>query len=189
MAKPKVMVITGSIRPGRSGDKVGKWVVDELSKQDLFETAHVDLGELALPLSKEPKHPKSGVYSFDLTKQWSEMVSSADGFILVTPEYNHGYPAGVKNALDYLYKEWNDKPIGFVSYGVVSGSRAVEQLRQVVLELLMVPLHAQVLIPLSFAGGDVLANMEAQGVALENMAAEMSVWLSRLASARETANV
>jgi NAD(P)H-dependent FMN reductase len=108
----------------------------------------VDLAELDLPLLNEPKHPRLQDYQHEHTKRWSEMVKVADAFVLVTSEYNHGYPAPLKNAIDYLHHEWRDKPVGCVSYGgVAAGTRALQALKPVVSVLGMHPVAAGVNIP------------------------------------------
>ncbi len=144
----KIQIIIGSTREGRVGDKVGNWLFELAQQRKDFQAELVDLKEWNLPLFNDPNSPGTGNYSYDYTKKWSQKISEGDAYILVTCEYNHGYPASLKNALDHLYKEWNGKPVGFVSYGgIAAGTRAVEQLRQVVQELHMIPSHDEVNIP------------------------------------------
>ena len=144
----KIQIILGSTREGRNGEKVCKWITDIAKKNKETEYEVVDLKEWNLPMFNDPKPPIYGEYSYDYTKKWSKKISEADGYIIVTPEYNHGYPGVLKNALDLLYKEWNNKPVAFVSYGgYVGGSRAVEQLRLVAVELQMTPIREEVNIP------------------------------------------
>ena len=115
----------------------------------------VDLRDWPLPFFDQQTPPMMGNYTDPLQQRWAEQVARADGFVLVTPEYNHGYPAVLKNALDHLYAEWNGKPVGFVGYGGPGGGlRAVEQLRQVVIELGMVPMRQQVAVPAVYAAFD-----------------------------------
>lgn len=139
-----IAIIIGSTRPKRNGKAVGKWVYTMAQKRDKATYELIDLKEIDLPFLDEPKSPMQGDYAHDHTRKWSERIAPFDGYILVTPEYNHGTSAALKNALDFLYKEWNKKPVGFVSYGSDSGTRAVEQLRQVVVELQMAPIRTQV---------------------------------------------
>ncbi len=106
----------------------------------------VDLADWNLPLLDEPIPPKAGMYQHDHTKRWSSKIAEADGYVIMTPEYNHGYPASLKNALDYLYHEWTGKSVAFVSYGMGGGQLAVRQLYQAVTELQMQPLPKQVAI-------------------------------------------
>lgn len=143
----KIKIILGSSREGRNSQKVAEWFlksVKDLPESGLeFEV--LDLKEWDLPLLSTSMPPMMGEYPEGKTTDWAKAVGEADGFVIVTPEYNHGYPAVLKNALDLLYKEWNSKPVAFVSYGAVSGGiRAVEQLRQVVIELRMIPLKDEI---------------------------------------------
>ena len=160
----KIQIIIGSVREGRAGEKVAQWLFALAKKRKDFQAELVDLKEWNLPLLNDPNLPGSGKYSYDYTKKWSKKISEGDAYILVTPEYNHGYPASLKNALDHLYSEWNGKPVGFVSYGgLAAGTRASEQLKQVVLELKMVPSHDEVNIPFiwqAFDKGGKLADEE-----------------------------
>src|SRR5437588_1030006 len=129
----KLMIVIASTRPGRVGLAVAQWFTDRAIEHRGFEVQVVDLAELDLPFLDEPHHPRLRRYTQDHTYAWSEMVDAADAFVFVTSEYNHGYPASLKNAIDFLNHEWKDKPVGFVSYGGVSaGTRAVQQLKQVV---------------------------------------------------------
>jgi NAD(P)H-dependent FMN reductase len=136
-----LLVIVGSTRPGRLGLPVAHWFVERAKQDGRFEVDLADLALIALPLLDESAHPRLQQYRHQHTKDWSARVAAADGVVLVTAEYNHGYPAPLKNALDYLHAEWMHKPVGFVSYGGVSaGTRAVQQLVQVVRALRMLPL-------------------------------------------------
>ena len=113
----KIQIILGSTREGRNGEKVFKWITEIAKKNKNFEIETIDLKEWNLPMFNDPKPPFMGEYSYDYTKKWSKKISEGDGYVIVTPEYNHGYSAALKNALDHLYKEWNNKPVAFVSYG------------------------------------------------------------------------
>jgi len=150
--KLKIHIILGSTRPGRFSEKPGKWILGELQKKEGIEAELIDLRDWTLPFFNESKSPssmKGEPYSLEIANEWAKKVGEADGFIIVTPEYNHGYPAVLKNALDYVYDQWNNKPVGFVSYGGVSGgTRSVQQLRQVVIELQMVPIRNGIHFPL-----------------------------------------
>ncbi len=144
---PKVLVIVASTRPGRVGRSIADWfhVQAREGRTDVqFEL--VDLADWNLPLLDEPVPPKAHMYQHEHTKRWSAKIAEGDGFVLVTPEYNHGYPGSLKNALDFLYREWNGKPVAFVSYGMNGGRLAARQLLQVVDELQMRPLHEAVAI-------------------------------------------
>jgi NAD(P)H-dependent FMN reductase len=145
---PRLLVILASTRPGRVGLPVAEWFTALAVADGRFESELVDLAELALPLLDEPNHPRLREYSHPHTFGWSETVDAADAVVLVTAEYNYGYPAALKNALDYLHHEWRHKPLGFVSYGgVAAGTRAVQQLKQVTGALQLVPTATAVNIP------------------------------------------
>jgi NAD(P)H-dependent FMN reductase len=151
------MVIIASTRPGRGGEPVARWFIERATAHGAFELTVVDLAEFRLPLLDEPNHPRLRQYVNPHTHEWSGMVGAADAFVFVTPEYNHGYPASLKNAIDFLHNEWRHKPVGFVSYGgVAAGTRSVEQLQQVVSALRMTPVIEQVNIPFyqQFIDGD-----------------------------------
>src|SRR5665213_1973426 len=148
---PHIQIILGSTREGRSGEKVAKWVAKHASARTDFTSEVLDLKEFNLPFFDSAKSPGSSGIIAPAATAWSEAVAKGDGYIIVTAEYNHGYPAPLKNALDHLYKEWNNKPVAFVGYGgMAGGSRAVEQLRQVVAELRMISIRECVLIPVSY---------------------------------------
>ncbi|MDQ3836422.1 MAG: NAD(P)H-dependent oxidoreductase [Thermoproteota archaeon] len=140
----KVAVILGSTRPGRNGEAVAKWVYDIAKKRTDAEFEYIDIQDYELPLLDEPNPPSLGKYSKDHTKIWSAKIDSFDAFVFVTPEYNHGIPGALKNAIDFLYKEWNNKVAGFVSYGGTGGVRSVEHLRLVMAELQVATVRAQV---------------------------------------------
>lgn len=147
----KLMIIWGSSRQGREGGVVAEWVKKRAEADERFEADFVDLKELDLPFFDEPLSPftmsrEGKEYTHPEGKAWAERVGQADGVLIVTPEYNHGPAAVLKNALDWVGPEWIDKPVGFVSYGGVSGgARAVEQLRSITIELGLVqvanPIH------------------------------------------------
>ena len=149
----RLLVIVASTRPGRLGPAVADWFIDATAARakELGVTVDVaDLAEIGLPLLDEPEHPAAGNYTHEHTRAWSRRVAAADAFLVVTPEYNFGMPATLKNALDYLYAEWAWKPVGFVSYGNTSaGTRAVQMAKQVVTTLRMVPIGATVALRLS----------------------------------------
>lgn len=141
-----VAILLGSTRPGRRGEAVAHWILDQLRAAGhpgaSFEL--VDVAEQGLPLLDEPLEPSQGRYDQFHTRRWAEIVDRFDAWIIVTPEYNHGPPAALKNALDFVYAEWNDRAAGFVSYGSAGGLRAVEQLRLVMAELQVATVRAQV---------------------------------------------
>ena len=131
----KVGIILGSTRPGRNGEAVAKWVTELAKKRTDAEYELVDVASFGLPLLDEPIPPSMGKYSKEHTKKWAAKIASLDAFVFVTAEYNHGIPGALKNAIDFLFAEWNDKAAGFVSYGSAMGVRAVEHLRLVMAEV------------------------------------------------------
>lgn len=145
---PRLLIIIASTRPGRVGLPVGQWFEGRAREHGAFELDVVDLAELALPFMDEPSHPRLRQYTQPHTVAWSTRVQAADAFVFVTPEYNFGFNAPLKNALDYLHHEWHYKPVGFVSYGgVAAGTRAVQMLKQVISALKMTPVFETVSIP------------------------------------------
>ena len=145
---PILTVIVGSIRPGRAGQPITEWFTDRARAHGGFDVEVADLAKIRLPLMEEPNHPVLRQYIHPHTHKWSAQIDRADAIVFVTPEYNFGYPATIKNAIDYLHQEWQDKPAGFVSYGAVSaGTRAVQQLKQIITTLKMVPVLDSVNIP------------------------------------------
>jgi NAD(P)H-dependent FMN reductase len=147
----KIKILSGSSRPGRFNDQPVQFVetvARELLASEGVEIEMLDLASINLPFLDEAKPPMMQDYAHDHTKAWSKSIAEADGFIMVTPEYNHSYSPVLKNAIDYLFKEWNHKPVAFVSYGsLAGGSRAVEHLRGVAGELKMYDLREQVMLP------------------------------------------
>ena len=141
-----IAIILGSTRPGRKGEAVAKWVHELASKRTDATYELVDIAEANLPLLDEPLPAGTGKYSQPHTKAWSEKIAPFDGFVFVTPEYNHGMSGALKNAIDFLYKEWTNKAAGIVSYGSIGGARAAEQLRQVLGQLEIADVRAQVML-------------------------------------------
>lgn len=142
----RVGIITGSTRPNRKSLDVAQWVLEIARKRGDAEYELVDIQDFDLPLLDEPKPPSMGEYQQPHTKRWAAKIASLDAFVFVSPEYNHGIPAALKNAIDFLFAEWKDKTAGFVSYGSVGGARAVEQLRLVLAEVHVATVRAQVLL-------------------------------------------
>jgi NAD(P)H-dependent FMN reductase len=142
-----IKIIIGSTRPNRFGPQVANWLMQLASDQKDAKFELIDLKEVGLPFLDEPEPPSGGNYVQEHTKKWSATIKGADGFVWVHPEYNHGMNAALKNALDFLWREWNDKPVALASYGAAAGgSRAAEQLRLVAAALKMFDLRAQVII-------------------------------------------
>ncbi len=148
MTKPVLQVIIGSTRPGRVGSAVADWIIERASGRGDFEVVVSDLGVLNLPIFDEPDHPRLRHYVNQHTKDWSAIVDRSDAFVFVIPEYNYGFNAATKNAIDYLNQEWQNKPAGIVSYGgVAAGTRAAQMLKQVMSALKMIPVVDSVNIP------------------------------------------
>lgn len=144
----KVGIIIGSTRPGRKAEAVAKWAHEIARKRQDAEFELVDIKDFDLPLLDEPVPPALGKYSKPHTKTWAAKIAAFDGYVFVTPEYNHGIPGALKNAIDFLFAEWNDKVAGFVSYGSAGGARSVEQLRLVMAEIKIADVRAQVMLSL-----------------------------------------
>src|SRR3989338_3503215 len=149
MNPPSIHIIIGSTREGRFSEKPARYMYAELGKRTDVQAELVDLRDWPLPFFDQSVTPsyKRAPYPYEMVERWSAKVGEADGYIIVAPEYNHGYPAVLKNAIDWVFKEWAHKPIGFVSYGSAMGARSVEQLRQVAIELSLVPLRPAIHIP------------------------------------------
>lgn len=144
----KVAIVVGSTRPGRKAEAVARWVHGIATKRSDAEFEVVDIKEFDLPLLDEAMPPAMGQYDQPHTKAWAAKVAAFDAYVFVTPEYNHGPSGALKNAIDYLYREWNNKAAGFVGYGSAGGVRAVEQLRLVMGELQVADVRAQVALSL-----------------------------------------
>src|SRR4030088_3544452 len=145
MEKPmlKIAIIIASTRPGRNGEAVAQWVHQIAQKRSDAEFELVDIKDFNLPLLDEPVPAAMGNYSKPHTKAWGAQIDSFDGYVFVTPEYNHGMNGALKNAIDFLYREWNNKAAGFVGYGSTGGSRAVEHLRLIMGEIKIADVRAQ----------------------------------------------
>ena len=184
-----LQVLIASTRPGRQGASVGAWALDQAKVFGKFHVELVDLADVNLPLLDEPKHPRFAQYEHEHTKRWSAIVDRADAFVFVTPEYDHGPPASLINALQYLSREWAYKPVAFVSYGGVSGgTRAVNGIKIVVASLKMVPVFEAVSIPFFTQFVDTESGAfdpgELQAKAAAAMLSELHRWSGALATLR-----
>ncbi len=147
--KPLLHTIIVSTRPGRIGPPIAVWFHDFATQHGKFQTKLIDLADFNLPIYDEPSHPKLHKYEHEHTIRWAQSVSEADAYVFVTPEFNFCPPPSFVNALNYLYREWNYKPCGFVSYGGVSGGmRAVQMEKQLVTTLKMMPMVEGVAVPM-----------------------------------------
>lgn len=192
----RLAIVVGSTRPGRRGPQVASWV-RQAAAAHLRERATVeivDLAQFGLPMLDEPLPAAIGDYRNTHTIEWAATVSGFDGFIFVTPEYNHSMPAALKNAIDFLFAEWNDKAAGFVSYGLNGGTRAVEHLRLTLAEVKVATVRAQVALGL-FTDFDVpdmaepgtFAPADHHGDVMNRMFDEIVDWAHALRPLRERA--
>lgn len=184
----KLKIILGSTREGRFGDKAAKWIYDVAQNRDDLDTELLDLRDYPLPFLGEI--PRSADKTTEIMTKWTAKIDEADAFLIATAEYNHGYPAVLKNALDSIKEEWGGKPVAFISWGGVSGgARAVEQLRQVVIELQMAPIRNSIHIPFSWNLLDKEGllrpgALDAQKESAENLLNQLIRWAKALRNAR-----
>lgn len=186
---PKLAIIIGSTRPNRNGEAVGKWVYEVAKERKDAEFELIDLKEINLPLLDEPVPPSMHKYSKDHTKRWSEKIEGFDGFVFVTPEYNHSTSGALKNALDFLYTEWNNKAAGFVGYGSAGGTRAVEHLRLIMGELQIADVRNQVQLSLftDFENMSVFKPHESKVKNVNAMLDQLISWSEALKTVRDKA--
>ncbi|MEV4567994.1 NAD(P)H-dependent oxidoreductase [Nonomuraea sp. NPDC049419] len=185
----RIGIILGSTRPGRNGEQVAQWVLEHASRRPDATFEIVDLLHYPLPHLDEPMPPAYGQYQNEHTKAWAAKIRSFDGFVMVTPEYNHSTSGVLKNAIDYLFAEWNNKAFGIVSYGSVGGARAAEHLRLIGGELKLADVRTNVTLSLfaDFEGFTKLAAGEHQVAALSTMLDEVLAWSRALAPLRQAA--
>jgi NAD(P)H-dependent FMN reductase len=184
----KIGIILGSTRPGRNGETVARWAYEVASQRTDAEFELVDLLDYKLPHLDEALPPSLGQYSQPHTLEWANKIASFDGFVMVTPEYNHSTSGALKNAIDFLYAEWNNKAVGFISYGSAGGTRAVEHLRLISGELQMADVRSQVALSLftDFENFSVFRPSNFQLEALNNTLAQVVAWSNALAPMRVT---
>jgi NAD(P)H-dependent FMN reductase len=187
MSTLKIKVIVASTRPNRFSEKPAQWIFELAAKRSDLDVELLDLRDYPLPFFEEPLPPglAKDSYTNPVVVKWRDKVRDGDGFIIVTPEYNHGYPAVLKNAIDYVYYAWARKAVAFVSWGGAGGARGVEQLRAVAVELDMAPLRQAVHIPnpwfiQDMSGIDTEANQQAAKVLLDSL----TWWTGALKAAR-----
>lgn len=190
MAKPKIGIIIGSTREGRFADKPTEWIRKIAAARQDFEVEVVDLRDYPLPFFDETAGPAYAPSEKEEVKRWQAKVAELDGYIVIAAEYNRGPTAVLKNALDYAYNEWNNKPVAFVAYGGVGGARAVEQLRLHAVELQMAPTRAAVhiLFPDYLAavqGQKTLDEMEHLNQSAAGMLDQLAWWTKALTAARK----
>jgi NAD(P)H-dependent FMN reductase len=184
----KIAVIIGSTRPGRNGEAVAKWVYEVSKKRSDAEFELVDIKDFNLPLLDEPVPPSMGQYSKPHTKVWAVRIATFDAYVFVTPEYNHGISGALKNAIDFLYAEWNNKAAGFVSYGGASGARAVEHLRLVLAEVQIATVRNQVLLSMytDFENYSVFKPDSHKEASVNEMLDQLIAWGGALKTLRKT---
>ncbi|HEX5308875.1 MAG TPA: NAD(P)H-dependent oxidoreductase [Solirubrobacteraceae bacterium] len=187
----RIGIILGSTRPNRNGEQVANWVLERAVQRDDADFELIDLRDYPLPHLDEPMPPSLGQYQHEHTKRWAEKIASFDGFVIVTPEYNHSTSGVLKNAIDYLFAEWNDKAVGFVSYGSAGGARAVEHLRLIAGELKMADVRQQVVLSLltEFENYSVFKPGDYNLTALDTLLDQVVAWSSALAPLRERAAI
>ncbi|MGW4079035.1 NADPH-dependent FMN reductase [Streptomyces asiaticus] len=182
----KIAIILGSTRPGRNGAAVAQWVFDIARRRTDAEYELVDIDDYRLPLLDEAVPPSLGQYSQPHTRTWAEKIASFDGYVFITPEYNHSTSGALKNAIDFLYAEWNNKAAGFVGYGSAGGTRAVEHLRLVMAELQVADVRAQVALSLftDFENFSTFTPAEHQTEAVNTLLDQVVSWSTALATVR-----
>src|SRR6202158_4244753 len=185
----KIAIIIGSTRPGRVGESVAKWVYELAQKRTDAEFELVDVKEFNLPLLDEPVPPAMGQYSKEHSKNWAAKINSFDGYVFVTPKYNHGICGALKNAIDFVYREWNNKAAAFVGYGSVGGARAVEHLRLVMAEVQVATVRNQVALSLFTDFENYTAFKPAAHLAksVSQMLDQLIAWSGAMKSLRVTA--
>jgi NAD(P)H-dependent FMN reductase len=194
----RIAIILGSTRPGRRVEDVARWVAEVAGRHPAVTAGEagldiVDIADYGLPLLDEPAPAATGLYQNAHTKRWAATIDRFDGFVFVTPEYNSAVPAALKNAIDYLWAEWNHKAAGIVSYGLYGGARAAEQLRQTMAEIKVADVHAQVAInpfvdfDFTDSPAGVVAPGERQEALLTTMLDEILEWSRVLRPLHRTA--
>lgn len=186
---PKLQVIVASTRPGRLGPAAARWFQDHAGRDGRFDVDLVDVHDFDLPVYDEPYHPLMQNYQHEHTKQWSTRIAAADAYVFVTPEYNYGPTPAFVNALNYLYKEWNYKPCGFVSYGGAAGGvRAVQLEKLLAVTLKMMPMVEGVMIPMIADNLDhdgVFKSNELIDASADTLLNELLKWTTGLKAMRE----
>jgi NAD(P)H-dependent FMN reductase len=187
-----ISVIMGSIREGRFAEKPASWILQHLKKRDGVDARLLDLRDFPMPFFDQPVPPATPgkqPYADENVKRWTAAIAESDGFIFVTPEYNFGAPAVLKNAIDWVYPEWNRKAAAFVSYGSAMGARSVQQLRETAIELQLAPIRSSVHIPVAtlwahYQGGDVDAGLAELQAPAKLLIDDLLWWTSALKLAR-----
>jgi len=187
-----ISVIVGSTRQGRFSEKPARWILQHLKKRDGVEARLLDLRDFPMPFFDQPLPPAMPgrtLYEHEVVKKWTAAIARAVGFVFVTPEYNYVTSAVLKNAIDWVYPEWNRKAAGFVSYGSAMGARSVQQLRQTAIELQLAPIRSSVHIPVAtlwahYQGGDVDAGLAELEAPAKMLIDDLLWWTAALKTAR-----
>ena len=185
----RIGIIVGSTRPGRSAVSVAKWVLEHARKRTDATFEIVDIKDFDLPVFDEPMPPSMGQYTKEHTKVWAAKIDGFDGFVFITPEYNHSITGALKNAIDFIYAEWNNKAAGFVSYGSTGGARAVEHLRGVMAEVQIADVRAHVSMSLytDFENFTVFKPAAGHEVQLATMLDQLVAWSGAMRTVRQKA--
>src|SRR2546425_10382166 len=189
-----ISVIVGSTRQGRFSEKPVQWILQQLQKREGIEAQLLDLRDFPMPFFDQPMPPAMPgrpPYEHDVVQKWTAQIAASDGFIFVTPEYNYGPSAVLKNAIDWVYPEWNRKAAAFVSYGSAMGARGVQQLRETAIELQLAPIRSSVHIPVAtlvahYQGGDVAGGLAGLDAAAGKMIDDLLWWTVALKTERDS---
>jgi len=187
-----ISVIVGSIRQGRFSEKPAQWIFQHLKKRDV-DARLLDLRDFPMPFFDQavsPATPGRAPYENEVVRKWTAAIGASDGFVVVTPEYNYGPPAVLKNAIDWVYPEWNRKAVAFVSWGGAMGARSVQQLRETAIEVQLAPIRSSVHIPLPtliahFQGGDIDKGLSELEKSAKVMIDDLLWWTTALKTARK----
>lgn len=187
-----ISVIVGSTRQGRFSEKPAQWILQHLKQRVGVEARLLDLRDFPMPFFDQPATPATPgrpAYENEVVQRWTAAIALSDGFVFVTPEYNYGPPAVLKNAIDWVYPEWNRKAACFVSYGSVGGARSVQQLRETAIELQLAPVRSSIHIPVAtlwahYQGGDVDAGLAGLQTRAGAMIDDLLWWTAALKTAR-----
>jgi NAD(P)H-dependent FMN reductase len=190
-----ISVIVGSTREGRFSEKPAKWIFDHLKQREGVDAGLLDLRDFPMPFFDQqytPATPGHPPFENEAVQRWTTAIAQSDGFIIVTPEYNYGPSAVLKNAIDWVYPEWHRKAVSFVSYGVMAGVRSVQQLRENLVELQLAPVKSSVHVPAPtlfahYQGGDVEAGLAELAAPANAMIDDLLWWTSALKTARSNA--
>ncbi len=187
-----ISVIVGSTRQGRFSERPAQWVLQHLQKRDGIDARLLDLRDFPMPFFDQPLPPAMAgraPYQNEVVKRWTAEIAASDGFVFVTPEYNYGTSAVLKNAIDWVYPEWNRKAAAFVGFGAAMGARAIQQLRETMIEVQIAPVRSSVHIPVAtlwahFQAGDVEKGLAELGTQVQTMIDDLLWWTAALKTAR-----